>query len=103
MPLTLQNQGDASTDTAFRSRVRASVLRAALAVANEATNTANHIARIEWAGNVLREPESWALRIATTVAAQSGPASAASLAAVTDAQINTAVDSLIDAYALNAL
>ena len=102
MPLTLQNIGDAGTDPVFVSRVRGRLAQAAPAVINESAGTANHAARVTHMGLVLAEPAKWASRYASYVAGQSGPAGAASLAAVTDAQITTAVDSLIDSFALNA-
>lgn len=101
MPLTLQNVGDAGSDVVFVARVRGRLMQAAPAVLNESAGTANHAARIMHMGNVLREPSLWASRYASPVAGQSGPASASSLATVTDAQITTAVDSLIDSFALN--
>lgn len=102
MPLSLQNIGDAGTDATFLARVRGRLAQAAPAVLGESAGTANHAARVTHMANVLREPQLYAARYASYVAGQSGPSSAANLAAVTDAQITTAVDSLIDHFALNA-
>jgi hypothetical protein len=97
--LTLQQIGDAGTDDAWKSRIKARLLQDAFAVINESTGTTNHANRLLLAGNILREPNLWAGRFTVAVAGASGPASASSLAAVTDAQINTAVDSLLDGFA----
>jgi hypothetical protein len=97
--LTLQQVGDASTDAAWTSRVKARVLQDAFALINESTGTSNHANRILLAGAILREPDKWTSRFTVATAGQAGPMSASSLATVTDAQINTAVDSLLDGFA----
>jgi Flp pilus assembly protein TadG len=100
--LTLQQIGDASGDPSWASRIKARLLQDAIAITTESAFTANHVARVSLAGKILQEPALWTSRFVVVVAGQSGPASANSLAAVTDSQINTAVDSVIDSFALNA-
>lgn len=98
--LSLQQIGEARTDVAFLARVRARLGQAAPAIVNESAGTANHAARVSLAGRVLAEPDLWAGRFAVVVAGQPTPAAQATLAAVTDAQITAAVDSLLDSFAL---
>lgn len=98
--LTLQQIGDSINDAAWVSRIRARVGQAAPAIVNESVGTPNHAARLALAKQMLVEPNLWASRFAPVVAGQPGPVSANSLADVTDAQITTALDSLIDSMAL---
>lgn len=97
--LTLQQVGDAGTDAAWYSRVKARVLQDAFALINESAGTSNHANRILLAACLLRDPDKWAGRFTVAVAGCAGPMTAASLATVTDAQINVAVDSLLDGFA----
>lgn len=99
--LTLQQIGDAGTDPTWVSRIKARLLQDAIAITTETILTLDHANRLTLAGNILRDPDKWTNRFTVVVAGQSGPASAASLSAVTDAQINTAVDSVINSFADN--
>lgn len=101
--LTLQQIGDARTDPAFLSRVRARLCQAAPAIVNESALTANHAARVALAARILAEPDLWASRFAVVVAGQPTPAAQSSLANVTDAHITSAVDGLLDTFALSFL
>jgi len=99
--LTLQQIGDAGTDTAWASRVKARVLQDAFSVINESIGTPNHANRILLAGAILREPDKWSGRF-TVATAGAAVTTAVTLATVTDAQVQTAVDSLIDGFATYA-
>lgn len=98
--LTFKQIGDASLDSNFTARVKARLCQAAPAIVNENPATANHAARMLLAARILQNPDEWAVRFAPVVAGQPTPAGQATLAAVTDAQITTAVDSLLDSFAL---
>lgn len=102
--LTLQTIGYASTDADWTARVGARVMQDAFAIVNESVGTPNHANRIILAGNILREPAKWTSRflVATAGTTTVANSSATTLAAVTDANIQTAVDSLLDGFASNA-
>jgi hypothetical protein len=103
MPLSLQNIGDAGADPIWVSRIKGSVLQSCITIMGEAAGVANHALRVILAINILREPDRYASRLACVVAGMPGPAAAASLVAVTDTQINTAMALVVDSYAVNSI
>lgn len=99
MPLT--NLVAGQSDSQFKSRVKASLAKACSAIQNESGGTANHAVRLTLVGRILNNPDGYAERFALYVACESTFfAAQSSLAGATDAQIDTAVNSLLDMFAL---
>lgn len=103
MPLGDLQAGLAGNDQQFCARVKAALLKAAVAIQNEATGTANHSVRIALVGRILSSPDIYAQRFAPVVAVQTTPFAAASLSAIADIDIETAVNSVYDTFALNSV
>lgn len=99
MALSLQTVGSAQEDTAFLQRIKGRLSIAFAAVLAEAGGTPNHANRLVWAEEVAKEPAAWAARMACAVAGNQAGQAATTLAALTDTQVSTGVDSLIDHYA----
>ena len=99
MALTYQVIGSAAEDMTFVQRVRGYIGIAGASVFSESAGTQNHAARLEWATAVVAEPERWATRTAPFVAGQNAGIGGTTLASITDGNIQTAVDSLINYFA----
>lgn len=102
MALSLQTIGTANEDQTFLQRVKGRLCIAFANVISESAGTANHANRLKWAYDVAKEPNLWAARMACAIAGQNAGIAGTTLAQVTDTQIQTGADSLIDHYA-NAL
>lgn len=88
--------GDRISDD-FRRRVQMAVVVAARNVHSEDAGTVNHAARVLWAKETLRSPERMGLLFLPAVAVNDTLANQADKA--TDTDIQTTVDSLINAFA----
>ena len=93
MALTYVNQLDAINDPIYLAKVTQSAVKTAIAVNSEAPATAHHAVRVAFATSVLNSPTEMGKRIAHGVATQ------VSGATPTDANIDTAVSSIWNAYA----
>ena len=101
MPLTDLIAGQAANDPQFVARVKAALAKACPAVQNESGGTANHAVRLTLVGRILSSPDGYAARFATYVACDATLyANNSSLTGATDAQIENAVNSLLDMFAL---
>lgn len=89
----------ASRDGVLFTKVKVASFIAANVVATESGATANHANRLLWAKQVYASPESEARRMVWAVLAANAGATAAQIAAVTDAQVQTAVNAAIDVFA----
>lgn len=95
---TYTEQATLVRDPNFVERVMMAMTLAALQVRAEAITVANHLARSNYAVQVLNDPEHHADDFAVAVAAALNPAPATN-ASVTDAQIKSTVDSVFGALA----
>lgn len=99
--MALTNLIAGQPDQQFISRVKASLAKACSAIQNEAGGTANHAVRLTLVGRILAAPDSYAQRFALYAACESTFFGAQStLAGASDAQVDTAVNSLLDMFAL---
>ena len=99
MPLTFLIAGN--PDAPFTARVKSALVKACPAVQNEAGGTANHAVRLTLVGRILASPDGYAQRFAPFVAMDATLfAGNSTLTAATDSQIETAVNSLLDMFAL---
>ena len=96
MALTYQVIGAAADDDAFKQRVKGYLGIAGASVFSESVGTTNHANRLIWAEAVLADPSLWASRLSVLVAGQHVAGSASTLATLTDTNIQTAVDGLIN-------
>jgi hypothetical protein len=95
--------GQAATDQNFLARVTGYLALAANNVLSEAATAADHPVRAIFAKRVQNNPGGYAVQMAVDVAMQPGPQTAASLGAVTDTQIQVAVDSLFTQFAYSTV
>jgi hypothetical protein len=100
---TLASQYTLSQDVTFQGRVRQAIITVAIAVANEAGNTAFHSYRSQLATKVLADPAGWSIKFAEGVSSDSAVSTAAGSpspvqANVADAQISNAVTGQWNAY-----
>jgi hypothetical protein len=92
--------GQAASDSQWVARVKAALAKAETAMQNESVGTANHTARIALVGRLLAAPDAYAFKFATLVAVDATVAAQSTLAAATDAQVENAVNALLDMFAL---
>lgn len=59
-----------SQDTAFQQQIMVAMLQAAIAVAGEAVTTQGHVARAQFAAQVLQNPTKWQPIVAIVIASQ---------------------------------
>lgn len=110
---TLSDKYLLSNEPAFTSRVRASIIAAAVAISNEGSGVTNHTSRDAIAVNVLTSPDAWksyfsaAVAVDTTVASQATTTGTVALttsnvaaqgALVTDVAINNAVSAAWNSF-----
>jgi hypothetical protein len=88
----------AATDPTLKQRVALACVIAANTIFLEDTATANHAARLTWAKSVYNNPESEASRVLWSVLAQNKDATTTQIAEVTDASLQTAVDTAVAAF-----
>src|SRR5262245_18136145 len=80
-------------------RITAAVAIAANTINSEDGGTTNHANRLLWAKSVCANPAAEANRIVWMVLAQNAGITVASLMAATDAQVQTAVNNVINLFA----
>ena len=97
--LTLHQLFDLRTSSSLRNRVAAACWTAAQAVFNEDSQTANHANRVAWACRVLEDDGGGAevLRVFRAVLMNAAVQAAGDSA--TDADIQAAVDALVNVFA----
>lgn len=86
----------ASLNPAFQQRVSASMASAAINISSESTGTTDHSNRVVLAKNVLTSPQQYINQFALAVAVN---LAIVTLSSVTDANIDTAVSSVWNAFA----
>jgi len=92
--MAFNNQMELAMAPSFVIRVQGAMVKSAIAVAAEDPATEGHVTRVQWATQVLRDPQHYAARMAYGVAAN--PAITADS---TDADIEFTVNSVWNAYA----
>lgn len=80
----------------LKRRVRQAVIKAAIAIHAEGRNTPNHEARLQWAKMVLQRPTRYGDLVLSGVCVN--PAIVGKGNEATDADVQGAVDGLVDAY-----
>lgn len=85
----------------LKQRIAVACIVACEAIRAEAGAVANHDARVQWAGNVLRDPRRMAQQMWLAVLAQNNALTLAQITAATDAQLQTAVNNAVDLCALS--
>ena len=93
--MTLAEQYAAANDPTFASRVGQAMCKAAVAVQAEATNTANHTNRANFATLALRDPERYQAAVARAVVTNAGITSTAA----SDNDVEFTVNSMWNAFA----
>ena len=84
----------AAADPTFQSRVRASLLTAAINIAVDSPPNSLEVKRDAAARDILRNPDLWTIRFSLPVALGFGTKSNATLTDATDAEIDTRVASV---------
>jgi hypothetical protein len=97
--LTLHQLFDLRTSSSLRNRTAAACWRAAQAVFSEDPQAANHTNRLAWARRVLEDDGEGAEVLRVFRALLSSEAVQAAGEAATDAEIQTAVDTLVTVLA----
>ncbi len=88
-----------SDGQALNIRVRAAILVAANRVAREVPTTLNHANRVKWAVAALANPAAPVDSFMRAIAAQRSADDPVTVRTLTDSQVQTEVDSLIDFFA----
>jgi hypothetical protein len=96
--LTALQLDAAKTDTNFVARVEFYMAKAALAIINEGNADPNHANRAELGREILLEPQKFASRFALAAATQPAITTATSLAAVSDTDLEGAVNSVYPSF-----
>ena len=94
MALTYEESGALMADFAFRNRVKVAGLKYADSVMNEATTVPAHNARVRWATQMYQQPDQQAMLLQPPTVMD--PAVQADGAAVTDSQLQAAVEGVIN-------
>lgn len=81
------------------AKVRAALHIAANRIARELASTPNHANRVKWAVSVLANPGAHLDPVMRAVVAQRSADDITAVRALTDSQVQTEVDSLIDFFA----
>jgi len=89
-------------DAGLLPKVQAACVIAAQAIYVEATNTANHAARLNWAKATFANPAAEASRMLPAVLAANSTLTLAQLQGVSDASIQAAVNSAVNVFAFSA-
>jgi hypothetical protein len=91
-----------ANDSNLQDRTRVAVVVAADNIRSDVAPPANQTARLLWASNVMANPVQEARRMIWAVLAANKAASIAQIDAVTDEQLQTAVDAAVDLFADNS-
>ena len=98
MALSIGTIGAAVEDPVFLARVKGAMYVTGGTVFVEAANVPNHANRLLWVKAIASEPIHWLMRMVTSVAALNAGIAGTTLSAVTDAQVQTAMDNLVNFY-----
>lgn len=102
MALTYEESGVLMNDFAFRSKVKVAILKYATYILNEPTGTPAHSARVRWAQNSTLNPDVAAQTVQPSAVMDPGIQEAGMKlppetgSAATDAQIQAAVETVVD-------
>jgi hypothetical protein len=111
--MSLADQAVLGGDTTFISRVRSASIAGAIVISNEALSVANHFRRANFAAQVINAPDTFKAAFTSAIATDTtvinaatsngtiildGSNVAARAAVVTDAQINTAMAAVYQAF-----
>lgn len=88
---------------ALKQKIAIACMVACEAIRNEAGATANHDARVRWAGEVLRSPRQMGEQMWRAVLAQNNALTVAQINGASDANIQTAVNNAVDLCALSLI
>jgi hypothetical protein len=94
MPLSYEELGTLMTDFAFRGRVKVAALSYADYILGEAPSVPAHNARVRWANQTYQQPDIEAQKIQNPVCME--PAVKIAGAAVTDPELQTAVEAVVN-------
>jgi len=104
--LTYQESSDLTNDFKFRGKIKVAVLTFADYIYNEASNVTAHNSRYKWAQGAYQQPDMTAQGIHSVVVMDAGIQSAGLVddgtgtgnktSAATDAQIQTAVETVVN-------
>lgn len=94
---TLAEQRSAAEDPTLRIKVQQAVIVSAQKVIDEAAATTNHVNRLLWAKRVIPPPDVDVTRMLMYIIAKNNALTLAQILAVTDAQVQSAVDGAVDA------
>ena len=89
----------ASEGETLRNQVRVACIVAAETISAEDGAVVNHANRLLWARNVLRNPDGDVMPMVWALLAKNKGATLAAIQSVTDAQVQTAVDSAVNVLA----
>lgn len=84
------------SDATLLQRISTALIIAANTVRLETANTPNHSNRVSWAQQVIRDPDTFSQRTLSLLLATNKDATVAQIQGVSDATIQTAVDSLVN-------
>lgn len=94
---TLAEQRQAAEDSTLRIKVQQAVIVSAQKVIDEAAGATNHANRILWAKRVIPPPDIEVQKMLMYIIAKNNTLTLAQILAVTDAQVQAAVDGAVDA------
>lgn len=89
-------------DATLLAKVSSACIVAADTIRQEATNTANHSARLAWAKLALDSPSAVAAKMLPAVIAQNKSLTLAQINSASDANLQTAVDAAVNLFAMPA-
>ena len=96
---TLAELNTLINDGTLNEKVRGAVIKAAVAVKFEATDTPNHANRLKWAKAALNDPIGTATRTARYVVAANAAETLATIAALSDTLIQDHTNASVDIFA----
>jgi len=96
--LAIATAGDGTT-TALRTRIAVAIPIACEAIRTEAVGTANHAARVAWAGKVIQNPGAYVDQVLWAVLAQNNTATTSQILNATDATVQTGVNNAVNLLA----
>ena len=97
--MALIDQYKASNDLNFRQRVEMALCNAAVSIQSEATTTANHTNRANYAKLVLNNPTNYSSLFAEAICGYDATLTVQNLSTITDAAIQSGVSAVWNALA----
>lgn len=94
---TLAEQRTAAEDSNLRIKVQQALIVSAQKVIDEAPATTNHANRLLWAKRLIPPPDVEIVKTLMYIIAKNNTLTLAQILAVTDAQVQAAVDGSVDA------